>query len=150
MNKQKILLLLVLLTWLVWNTNISNASSFENSILKERPCIEKNEQRKFFLKNKILNKDNELIDNLDLINTILDKQIQNFVFEKLENKITLTQFKKNIKKNLQKRRKIHKILIELYNNNLTNINYLQAISKNWIKITNTIKIRDFFFSKFSA
>jgi len=150
MNKQTTLLLLVLFTWLTWNINVSNAINLDNLNLKDNNRIEiKWEKINDFKKNKRY-KNNEKIENPNLINTILDEQIQKTVLKKLQNKIKLTKFKKDIKKNLQKRRKIHKILIEKFNNNLTNTNYLQAISKSWIKITNIIKIRDFFFSKSSA
>jgi len=150
MNKQTTLLLLVLFTWLIWNINVSNAINIDNLNIKEDNRIEiKWEKVNDFKKNKKY-KNKEKIENLNLINTILDEQIQKIVLKKLQNKIKLTKFKKDIKKNLQKRRKIHKILIEKFNNNLTNINYLQDISKSWMKITNIEKIRDFFFSKSSA
>ena len=146
MNKEKLLLVLVLLTGLIWNAHISNASSFENTILKEKFSIEKNE-KELNIRNKKLNNDNELIDNFNYINTILDKQVQKLVLEKLQNKITLTKFKKYINRNLAKRRKIHKKLLEIYNKNLWNKNYLQLVSNNWIKIANILKIKKFFLNR---
>jgi len=149
MNKQTILLLLVLFIWLTWSINVSNAINLDSLNIKEDSRIEIKWERINDDKKNKRYKNNEKIENLNLISKILDEQIRKSVLKKLQNKIKLNELKKDIKKNLQKRRKIHKILIEKFNNNLTNINYLQAISKSWIKITNIIKIKDFFFSKYS-
>jgi hypothetical protein len=79
------------------------------------------------IQDQIVKEQKQNIDNTDdftIIITILDTQIQNKVFSYLKKERSLTSLKKDFKKNLQKRKRIHRDLISKFNNNPKSQNYI--------------------------
>lgn len=147
MNTKKMLIVLTLLVSMtgVQFTQASNIvrKNFkkENSVYELKIILEQIAKKQEI--SIITNNDNNT--SLSLVNNILDTQIQNKVFSYLKKEISLTNLKKNFKKNLQKRKRIHRDLVSKFNNNPQSQNYIWLITDNWLKIDKVSKLRDIFF-----
>ena len=143
MNTKKMLIVLTLLVWISW-VQLKKAYISVRKNLKDDSAYELK-----IIQNKILKKQNRNIDNIKgftLINNILDTQIQNKVFSYLKKEKKLTSLKRDFKKNLQKRKRIHWDLLSRINTEPQSKEYISLITDNWLKIDKISKLRNIFFN----
>lgn len=150
MTKQKILTILTLLMWItgiqVSQATYSIDNKLNNNKIYEFSNIQNKTKRESSLNNEVkLN--NENIDSINYLISVFDENIQNKVFSYLKKDISLTNLKKELNNNLQKRRKIHKNLVYEYSNSQYSEEYLQAITSSWLKIDKISKIKNMFLNK---
>lgn len=150
MNRKKLLIILTLLMSLTW-IQVSHASIVLDSCIDENCTIEfkyLEEELKEIKSSKNDNKNDDNENNtINFITNFLDYRIQNKVYLYLKNEISLSELKKDFKKNLQKRKKLHKFIILKYNNDLKSEKNLQLLTTSWLKIDNLIKLKQIFFNK---
>lgn len=146
MKKSRILAALALLMWLTWMQN-SYATVSVNEELKGIKVYEISETKSKEKKrsNDDTGGDSLNTEGIEYLIWILDNRIQSKILSYFDKKISLTELKKEFKKNIQKRIKIHKSLVSSYNEDLESKEYLDIITTSSLKIEKIRELKEDFF-----